>query len=72
MEAINLDLNNLFNLSYNFEGLKIFLASIAKNQDLMMGKIKIEQKKKNLILIIQMLNLLMKKIKILISMIKII
>ena len=40
MEEINLDLNNLFNLSYNFEGLKIFLTSIAKNQDLMMGKIK--------------------------------
>ena len=35
-----MDLNNLFNLSYNFEGLKIFLASIAKNQDVMMAKIK--------------------------------
>ena len=45
MEAINLDLNNLFNLSYNFEGLKIFLASIAKNQDLMMGKIRDLEKK---------------------------
>ena len=40
MEEINLDLNNLFNLSYNFEGLKILLSSIAKNQDRMMGKIK--------------------------------
>ena len=40
MEQINLDLNNLFNLSYNFEGLKILLASIAKNQDAMMAKIK--------------------------------
>ena len=40
METINLDLNNLFNLSYNFEGLKILLTSIAKNQDLMMRKIR--------------------------------
>ena len=40
MEEINLDLNNLFNLSYNFEGLKILLTSIAKNQDLMMRKIR--------------------------------
>ncbi len=40
MEELNLDLNNLFNLSYNFEGLKILLTSIAKNQDLMMTKIK--------------------------------
>ena len=40
MEQINLDLNNLFNLSYNFEGLKILLTSIAKNQDAMMAKIK--------------------------------
>ena len=40
MEQINLDLNNLFNLSYNFEGLKILLTSIAKNQDVMMAKIK--------------------------------
>ena len=40
MEEINVDLNNLFNLSYNFEGLKILLTSIAKNQDLMMGKIR--------------------------------
>ena len=40
MEQINLDLNNLFNLSYNFEGLKILLTSIAKNQDVLMAKIK--------------------------------
>ena len=40
MEEINLDLNNLFNLSYNFEGLKILLTSIAKNQERMMQKIK--------------------------------
>ena len=40
METINLDLNNLFNLSYNFEGLKILLTSIAKNQDIMMRKIR--------------------------------
>ena len=40
MEEINLDLNNLFNLSYNFEGLKVLLKSIAKNQDKMMEKIK--------------------------------
>ena len=40
MEEINLDLNNLFNLSYNFEGLKILLKSIAKKQDGMMEKIK--------------------------------
>ena len=39
MEEIKLDLNNLFNLSYNFEGLKILLTSITKNQDLMMKKI---------------------------------
>ena len=35
-----MDLNNLFNLSYNFEGLKILLTSIVKNQDVMMVKIK--------------------------------
>ena len=40
MEEINLDLNNLFNLSYSFEGLKILLTSIAKNQDKMLQKIK--------------------------------
>ena len=40
MEEINLDLNNLFNLSYSFEGLKILLTSIAKNQDIMLQKIK--------------------------------
>ena len=40
MEEINLDFNNLFNLSYNFEGLKILLTSIAKNQDLMISRIK--------------------------------
>ena len=40
MEEINLDLNNLFNLSYNFEGLKILLTSISNNQERMMEKIK--------------------------------
>ena len=40
MEEINLDLNNLFNLSYNFEGLKVLLTSIAKNQERMKEKIK--------------------------------
>ena len=40
MEEINLDLNNIFKLSYNFEGLKILLTSIAKNQDMMMERIK--------------------------------
>ena len=40
MEEINLDLNNLFNLSYNFEGLKLLLTSITKNQERMMQKIK--------------------------------
>ena len=40
MEEINLDLNNLFNLSYSFEGLKLLLTSIAKNQDKMIQKIK--------------------------------
>ena len=41
MEEINLDLNNLFNLSYSFEGLKLLLTSIAKNQEKMMEKIKL-------------------------------
>ena len=40
MEEINLDLNNLFNLSYSFEGLKILLTNIAKNQEQMLQKIK--------------------------------
>ena len=40
MEEINLDLNNIFKLSYNFEGLKVLLSSIAKNQDMMMERIK--------------------------------
>ena len=40
MEEINLDLNNLFNLSYSFEGLKLLLTSFAKNQDKMIQKIK--------------------------------
>ena len=45
MEEINLDLNNLFNLSYSFEGLKLLLTSIAKNQGKMMEKIKILESK---------------------------
>ena len=40
MEEINLDLNNIFKLSYNFEGLKVLLTSIAKNQDMMIERIK--------------------------------
>ena len=40
MEEINLDLNNIFKLSYNFEGLKVLLSSIAKNQDMMIERIK--------------------------------
>ncbi len=40
MEEINLDLNNIFKLFCNFEGLKVLLTSIAKNQDMMMKKIK--------------------------------
>ena len=30
MEEINLDSNNIFKLSYSFEGLKVLLTSIAK------------------------------------------
>ena len=48
MEEINLDLNNLFNLSYSFEGLKILLTSIAKNQDIMLQKIKQLEKNQKL------------------------
>ena len=40
MEEINLDLNNLFNLFYNFEWLKILLTNIEKDQELMIIKIK--------------------------------
>ena len=40
MEKINVDLNSLFNLSYNFENLKLFLSKIGKNQDLIDSKLK--------------------------------
>ena len=45
METINLDFNNLFNLSYNFEGLKFLLTSFSKNQNAMQEKIKELEKK---------------------------
>ena len=40
MEKINIDLNNLFNLSYNFENLKLLLTSISKNQDIFESRLK--------------------------------
>ena len=49
MEKINIDLNSLFNLSYNFENLKLLLTSISKNQDLFENKIKeLEEKLNNI------------------------
>lgn len=47
METINLDFNNLFNLSYNFEGLKFLLTSFSKNQNAMQEKIKELEKRLN-------------------------
>ena len=40
MEKVNVDLNSLFNLSYNFENLKLLLTTISKNQDIFETKIK--------------------------------
>ena len=40
MEKINIDLNSLFNLSYNFENLKLLLTTISKNQDTFENKMK--------------------------------
>ena len=40
MQKINVDLNSLFNLSYNFENLKLLLTTISKNQDMFENKIK--------------------------------
>ena len=49
MEKIDIDLNSLFNLSYNFENLKLLLTKISKNQDLFETKInEIENKLNNL------------------------
>ena len=47
MEKINIDLNSLFNLSYNFENLKLLLTTISKNQDIFESKIKDIEKKLN-------------------------
>ena len=40
MQKINVDLNSLFNLSYNFENLKLLLTTISKNQDMFETKLK--------------------------------
>ena len=49
MEKIDIDLNSLFNLSYNFENLKLLLTKISKNQDIFETKIKqIENKLNNI------------------------
>ena len=49
MEKIDIDLNSLFNLSYNFENLKLLLTNISKNQDLFESKLNgIEEKLNNL------------------------
>ena len=45
MQKINVDLNSLFNLSYNFENLKLLLTNISKNQDLFENKMKQLEKK---------------------------
>ena len=47
MEKINIDLNSLFNLSYNFENLKLLLTTISNNQDIFESKIKDIEKKLN-------------------------
>ena len=49
MEKIDIDLNSLFNLSYNFENQKLLLTKISKNQDIFETKIKqIENKLNNI------------------------
>ena len=47
MEKIDIDLNSLFNLSYNFENLKLLLTAINKNQDIFEAKIKEVENKLN-------------------------
>ena len=48
MQKINIDLNSLFNLSYNFENLKLLLTTISKNQDIFETRMKeIESKINN-------------------------
>lgn len=49
MEKVDIDLNSLFNLSYNFENLKLLLTTISKNQDIFESKIKDIEKKLNTI-----------------------
>ena len=45
MQKVNIDLNSLFNFSYNFENLKLLLNSISKNQDLFEARMKELEKK---------------------------
>ena len=45
MKKINVDLNSLFNLSYNFENLKLLLTNISKIQDIFEYKMKELEKK---------------------------
>ena len=47
MQKINIDLNSLFNLSYNFENLKLLLTTISKNQDIFETRMKEIEKKLN-------------------------
>ena len=45
MQKIDVDLNSLFNLSYNFENLKLLLTTISKNQDMFETKMRDIEKK---------------------------
>ena len=47
MQKINIDLNSLFNLSYNFENLKLLLTTISKNQDIFETRMKEIESKLN-------------------------
>ncbi len=47
MQKINIDLNSLFNLSYNFENLKLLLTTISKNQDIFEARMKEIESKLN-------------------------
>ena len=47
MQKINIDLNSLFNLSYNFENLKLLLTNISKNQDIFETRMKEIESKLN-------------------------
>ena len=47
MQKINVDLNSLFNLSYNFENLKLLLTNISKNQDIFETRMKEIESKLN-------------------------